>query len=53
MSVLLHAQLAGIGAIAILLTALVILGGIAALLGRLSKDDGKGIAKGPDRTSVV
>ena len=47
MSVLLHAQLAGIGAIAILLTALVILGGIAALLGRLSKDDGKGIAKGP------
>lgn len=39
--------LAGLGAVAILLAALVALGGIAALIGWLSKDDGEGISEGP------
>ena len=38
---------AGMGAVSILLIALVLLGGIAALLGWFSKDDGKGITEGP------
>ena len=47
MTTILMAVFAGIGAIAILLIALVLLGGIAALLGWFSKDDGKGITEGP------
>lgn len=47
MSAILQTSISGIGAIAILLIALVLLGVIAALLGWFSKDDGKGITEGP------
>ena len=47
MNTILMVNIAGMGAVAILLIALVLLGGMAALLGKFSKDDGKGIAQGP------
>ena len=47
MSTILMDIFAGMGVVAILLIALVLLGGIAALFGWFSKDDGKGITEGP------
>ena len=47
MSTILLTAHAGMGIIAVMLIALAVLGGIAALMGITSRDDGKGIAQGP------